>query len=106
MNVALSEGIPYTSETILPGDGADTIDLSNIAHFAAQVIASACGPTIQLKESFDGGTTYANLGVAISATVGTIAKFSEGSGPYGLIKINIAGGTSGILVINGTKLNN
>lgn len=91
-------GGAYTTESIAGvavtgGVGADTLDVSKCASFAAQVTALTGSPTIQLEQTID-GTNWANLGSAIAATVGTIAVFNATGGPFGRVRVRVTGGST------------
>ena len=87
----------YTSETFVSTDtvGADEIDTSHCAQFAIQVTSASGVGDVQVEQSFD-RTNWANLGSTFSvATNGAILRFGPVDGPYGLIRINPTGITSG-----------
>ena len=98
-NTYVSESVTDTAVT-----GADTLDTSPCAQFAVQVKALTGSPTIQMQQTFD-GTNWADLGSAITASVGSISRFGPTGGPYGKIRIKItSGGTAATLTIVGFPL--
>lgn len=100
-------GAAYTSESIANTTGADVIDTSPVAQFAVQVKAVTGSPTIQVQQTFDtsGTAGWANLGSAITASVGSVARFGPTGGPYGQIRFSVTGGgTAATLILVGFPL--
>lgn len=90
-------GGKYTSEAIAFGGavGQDTIDCSRCAQLLFEVVShtgDATGVTIQ--QSLD-AVNWATLTTIASANTGTIKQLNVTAGPFGLIRIQITGGTTG-----------
>lgn len=84
----VSESIPFAST------GQDTIDCSRCAQLLFEVTAhSGDTPTITVQHSID-AVNWATL-TTFNATLNTNKQLSITAGPFGIIRFQTTGGTSG-----------
>ena len=89
--------------------GDDTFDLSRCARFAVALGAGQGSGTVQLQQTFNGGTTWSSFSTAITvASVGPTTLFEESDGPFGLMRFttSLTAGTCQVTIVGVPDISN
>lgn len=104
-NILPGAGHVYTSEDFISTStvGADTLDLSHCKSFMVQIFhvsGTPAGDVIMTNTTSPSLGLYADLGNAIDVSVnGTISRFDESDGPFGICRIDATGITDGSIYL-------